>query len=388
MVRVVSLFTGCAGLDSGFIAGGHDVVAAFDHDPAAVATYNRNFASVAKCRDLTNDLDETIKAEIVLAGPPCQGFSPIGALHPNDKRNTLFAAACRHAVKVAPKLIVIENVPGIQSKANAPLLEQGKTILVESGYHVEIVAVHCEELGVAQRRRRIFLIARSDSRPFSLNLRPQPKLTVGDVFRNLKNPEVQSAKWLEQGSKAWMIARKIKQGQKLSDVRASDKSVHSWQVPEVFGDTDDQEQAVLRAILRLRRVSRSRATGDGDPVSIARICAEMQADVSNEVRSLLEKGYLKECIDGVDMARTFNGTFRRLALDSPSPTVDTHFLSPRLFLHPTEPRGMSYAEAAAIQGFPESFSWPSSAGVRTRQIGNAVPPPVSSALARSASELL
>lgn len=388
MARIVSLFSGCGGLDAGFLSCGHDVILAMDHDQAAVETYNRNFPRVANRRDLSVDIEETHKAEIVIAGPPCQGFSTIGLLHPDDHRNSLFAKSCEHAVKINPELIIIENVPGLTSVNNRATLDQGRSILSAAGYYIEIQTVCCEDYGVAQRRRRVFLVARSKNRPFLFAMKQQLRQTVGEVFERLTEARSESAKWLEPNTTAWKIARRILPGQKMSDVRSSAMTVHSWQIPEVFGEATTEEVAVLKAISRLRRVSRTRKIGDGDPVSPSRLKNELDFDPAIQVHSLLEKGYLKANDAGIELARTFNGTFRRLDSNSISPTVDTHFLSPRLFLHPTQDRGMSYVEAAALQGFPEEFSWPNASGTRIRQIGNAVPPPVSTALALSVSELV
>jgi DNA (cytosine-5)-methyltransferase 1 len=90
----------------------------------------------------------------------------------------------------------------------------------------------------------------------------------------------------------------------------------------------------------------------------------------------------------LDLTHTFNGKYRRLELGRPSLTVDTKFGDPRYFLHPTENRGFSVAEAAAIQGFPDWFVVPGAPRDQFRLLGNAVPPPMAAQIAHFVREAL
>jgi DNA (cytosine-5)-methyltransferase 1 len=126
----------------------------------------------------------------------------------------------------------------------------------------------------------------------------------------------------------------------------------------------------------LRRVHRTRNTGDADPVPISLLCSSVGNCVPRLLKTLVEKGYLKQIGQAVDLTHTFNGKFRRLELDKASHTVDTRFGDPRYFLHPTEQRGFTLREAARIQGFPDSFVFSGDSKAHFRLIGNAVPPPM------------
>jgi DNA (cytosine-5)-methyltransferase 1 len=111
------------------------------------------------------------------------------------------------------------------------------------------------------------------------------------------------------------------------------------------------------------------------------------------IERLLQKGYLK-IVDGkydLKGAMFCSGLFKRPSWDEPSPTVLTNFHSPRYFLHPSQNRPFSLRECARLQGFPDTFEF-SAAGVPLEDgyklVGNAVPPPLSRALARSVAALL
>lgn len=381
---VVSLFAGCGGFDAGFADEGFKILSAYDIDHAAVETYNCNLRAVAQQRELTADTTGIERADVVIAGPPCQGFSTVGKHGGTDNRNNLLKLACEIAVQLKPKVFVLENVPGVGQMKHAGILGQARSILQSAGYYLSEGILECQELGVAQRRRRFFLVARSRSRPFELALPSAAPISLRDVIGAL----AQEAPDLVPHSVAARIAMRIEPGQKLSNVRVSPASVHTWDVPEVFGRTNRRERALLEKLVRLRRTQRVRDFGDADPVSIARIRNALGESMEVEIESLLRKGYLRRVGRLVDLTNTFNGKFRRLSWDHPSPTVDTKFGQPQLFLHPSRNRGLTAREAARIQGFGSAFILPQTTSDAYRLIGNAVPPPVSSRIAKMVAGLV
>jgi DNA (cytosine-5)-methyltransferase 1 len=384
----VSLFSGCGGFDEGFTTGGFRVVEAHDLDPVAIGTYNANHTPVGHVTDLSNCSIDLPKADIVIAGPPCQGFSTIGNLRRDDERNSLLMSACRIVAKHRPKLLILENVMGLTTSRNVHLLEAAIAILSDHGYFVEMVSIKAEDLGVAQRRRRILVFARRGKKPFNVTIPTTRQKTVFDAIHKLKQPFSDRPKLLALNSRSRLIAEKIGPGQKLCNVRESAAAVHTWDVPEVFGAVSQAERKVLQTLLRLRRTERARAFGDADPVSIQRIKFAIGSRSEALLRALCTKGYVRRVGAKYDLVHTFNGNYRRLSWDAPSPTVDTHFGDPRLFLHPDEHRGLSVLEAAALQGFDAGFRWPESGKAAFRLIGNAVPPPISKAVAIVARSLM
>jgi DNA (cytosine-5)-methyltransferase 1 len=287
-----------------------------------------------------------------------------------------------------PKLIMIENVMGLLTSRNRSVLEAALSTLSDAGYFVDVVSVNGEQLGLAQRRRRVIIFGRLGKAPFSVKLPVSPRKTVREALKSAGKASGTGSQLLPLRSKARLIAEKIKPGQKLCNVRESAAAVHTWDIPEVFGVTSKAERELLLSMLRLRRTERERSFGDADPVSLKRINDSIGPNATKLLRSLSEKGYVKRIGQKFDLAHTFNGTYRRLAWNDISPTVDTHFGSARLFLHPEEHRGLSIPEAAALQGFDPDFEWPESKASAYRLIGNAVPPPISRAIAKVARGLL
>lgn len=384
----VSLFSGCGGFDIGFATDGFRIVEAHDLDPVAIDTYNTNHKPVGLVTDLSSHRVDIPAADVVIAGPPCQGFSTIGNLRRDDERNSLLLSACRIALRRRPQLVIIENVMGLMTSRNRHLLDAAIACLSDRGYFVETVSIAADNLGVAQRRRRVLVFARRGKRPFSVMIPTKKQRTVFDALHRLNEPASSRPKLLPLNSKARLIAERIGPGQKLCNVRESAAAVHTWDIPEVFGAVSNKERQVLRTLLRLRRTERERAFGDADPVSARRINSALGSRCEAVLRALCEKGYVRRVATKYDLAHTFNGTYRRLRWDAPSPTVDTHFGDHRLFLHPEEHRGMSVAEAAALQGFDARFKWPESRAAAFRLIGNAVPPPISTAVATVARGLI
>jgi DNA (cytosine-5)-methyltransferase 1 len=111
----VSLFAGCGGFDAGFAGSGFVIAEAHDIDPIAISTYNANHNPVGRITDLRREHDIKLSAaDVVIGGPPCQGFSTIGNLKRDDERNALLMAGCRIALRLRPKMIVLENVMGLE----------------------------------------------------------------------------------------------------------------------------------------------------------------------------------------------------------------------------------------------------------------------------------
>jgi DNA (cytosine-5)-methyltransferase 1 len=380
-MNFVSLFSGCGGLDLGFVSQGFSCQFAFDIEPLALATHARNIPGKTICCDLSNGWFPVAPTgvDVVLAGSPCQGFSTAGRRNINDPRNELLVTAAKMAVSVAPKVCVIENVPGALSGDHKRYWGELEELFGENGYATSVNRIEMEHAGVSQRRRRLVLIA-SKGTPISLSFESGRKNVLRDALHGISTRD-HEPKPLLPGTVSAKIARHIKPGQKLCNVRKGERSVHTWDIPEVFGHVTSEEIEVLEGILILRRRNRRRPTGDADPVLPAQIGAFLKKDARRLILRLVQKGYLRRIDGQIDLTHTFNGKYRRLEWDTPSPTVDTKFGQPRYFLHPDQDRGFTVREAARIQGFPDHFAFEGSEVQRFRMIGNAVPPPVGSEIA-------
>jgi DNA (cytosine-5)-methyltransferase 1 len=251
-----------------------------------------------------------------------------------------------------------------------------------NGYFTADLRCEATSLGVAQIRRRMVMIAWQHKLVSNLDPNAVPGGVLRDVLGGISDAPNHIARPLASNSPLALIASNIRPGQKLSNVRGGPRSVHTWSIPEVFGKTNAEERHILEALLKLRRQNRRRMFGDADPVSAAVLNRVFRRPMSKVLESLVCKGYVRRCGRFYDLVHTFNGKYRRLSWDLPSPTVDTRFGDPRYFLHPSENRGFSVREAARIQGFPDRFLFDGPERAAYRMIGNAVPPPVGSSLAK------
>jgi DNA (cytosine-5)-methyltransferase 1 len=382
----LSLFSGCGGLDQGFEQAGFRGILSVDIDPTALAVLKHNLKLNVQQLDLASvDPILTEPIDVLLAGSPCQGFSTAGLRKVDDPRNSLLFVAPRIAKALRPKVIVAENVLGVIAGSHAALWDALHQQLRALGYRTGDLRVDSSDLGVAQKRQRIFLIAWRTNATQELVLAPKAKTVLSDALTHLEGVANHEPILLKPDSQDFKIASRIGQGQKLTNSRGGDLSIHTWHIPDVFGRTNKLEREVLDTTLKLRRQIRRRDFGDADPVSAALLKKQFGVEV---IQSLINKGYLRKTGHYVDLTHTFNGKYRRQRLDSPSRTVDTRFGDHQLFLHPTENRAFTVREAARLQGFGDDFIFNGTVTQQFRMIGNAVPPPVAHSVAELVRRLL
>ena len=372
---------------------GFACLGAYDFDPMAVDTHTRNLGSSSYLLDLSEEPSSTFDhaPDLVLSGSPCQGFSTIGKRDHNDKRNRLLLRGAQIAVDLKARMFIGENVPAVRFGSHASYWEELQSYLKDNGYSCQVLDLSAHDFGVAQMRRRVFLIGVRGATPANLKPKTITPVVLRDVIGDLAktiDQSIQHTPVLPNSAIDLAIAKHIKPGQKLCNVRAGERSVHTWDIPSVFGKTTILERKVLQAILGIRRRERRRTFGDADPVDICSIERELNIDVAEPISSLLRKNYIKFVEGRVDFTHTFNGKYRRLQWDQPSATVDTRFGSVRSFLHPSSDRALTLREAARIQGFPDEFAFHGSVDAKFRMIGNAVPPPMAKALAVEALSYL
>ncbi len=386
-----SLFSGGGGFDIGFHQRGFTHRAAFERDKDAVANFAENVHSHVwqtdlrqgiPCEHALHDIDA------IIAGPPCQGFSTVGRRNLDDPRNELLTLTGELALRVRPKVLVVENVAGAIAGAHAKYWNRLGEMMRGSGYHTHSIAVQATQLGMAQLRKRVLLFAWRTGRDITFRHPPIQAGNLRETLQNVRGCKNHDPHCLQAGSKDWRIARRIRPGQKLSNVRGGPNAVPTWAIPEVFGPVTEEEQTVLELLRRLRRQDRVRELGDADPVSMARLEKALGDPFRQIMDSLLGKGYVRHEGDAYDLVGTFNGKYRRLSWSEPSCTVDTRFGAPRYFLHPDKQRGFTVREAARIQGFDDSYVFSGEEAAQYRLIGNAVPPPLGRLAADFSAALL
>lgn len=169
-LNVIDLFCGAGGLSTGFKEADFNILLGIDHDKKAIQTFIANHLGTQTISDdMTKIKIEEIKEKInnqeidvIIGGPPCQGFSMAGKRQPNDPRNSLFKEYLRIVRELKPKAFVMENVRGLLSMKNEKGKKVIEIILDEFGkmpeYSVICHGVNTADYGVPQRRQRIFII--------------------------------------------------------------------------------------------------------------------------------------------------------------------------------------------------------------------------------------
>jgi DNA (cytosine-5)-methyltransferase 1 len=390
-MKFASIFSGCGGFDLGFIGRGFRSLGAYDSDRDAVDHFSANINGPIKLVDLTHGVpgyQTLLNIDVLIAGPPCQGFSTAGKRRIDDERNLLLDLTGSLALKISPKVLIIENVPGSLAGEHARYFRGIEEAMRIAGYRTHMLRCQTADFGMAQLRRRILFFAWKTG--FDVRF-VMPRLPAGNLRTALGGVSRQRnhhPNSLVPNTREWVIAKHILPGQKLCNVRGGGNAVPTWDIPEVFGHITEPERTVLEMLRRLRRSDRRRTYGDADPVSLDRLEAALGARFQTLVDRLLKKGYLRRVGDDIDLVGTFNGTFRRLRWDKPSCTVDTRFGLARYFLHPTKQRGFTVREAARIQGFADSYIFQGNEKAQYRLIGNAVPPPLATFAANITKSLL
>jgi len=377
--RFVSLFCGGGGFDLGLISKGFTPLAGYDLNEHAVKSYRDNVCPLVNRLDLSQDvIDLSKRPEVVIAGPPCQGFSTAGLRDVEDKRNHLLPRAGELAISLQPRVAVIENVSAAASGEHSRYWDELQELFRAEGYRTNTLRCNAADLGMAQSRRRLLMFAWKTKRDGCFDIKGAGAARLDDILKGVEELPDHLPEPLEKDSRLQLIASRIGPGQKLCNVRGGPRAVHTWHIPEVFGKTTAEECSLLEFIMRIRRQERRRDFGDADPVDIKSIKKEFGVSTEKLIKSLLIKEYLRRVDGYIDLTHTFNGKFRRFRWEDIACTVDTRFGEPQLFLHPNEDRPFTIREAARIQGFPDEYKFSGGKRDAFTLIGNAVPPPMGS----------
>ena len=172
---VIDLFSGAGGLSKGFLDAGYDVVLGIDFDDSALKTFENNHGSAKALKlDLFNlDNVECIVKEfnkkhksldVLVGGPPCQGFSLAGKREEDDKRNTLYKAMVKLAERMKPRAVVLENVPGMLTLYDGAGKKRIFDDFEKLGYKMSVKVLYAPEYGVPQIRKRAFFVGLLNSK--------------------------------------------------------------------------------------------------------------------------------------------------------------------------------------------------------------------------------
>jgi DNA (cytosine-5)-methyltransferase 1 len=345
---VLDLFSGCGGLTEGFTSVRDRParlipIGAVELDRYAAATYASNFGPHVHQGDISDWIGSDLPgADIVVGGPPCQGFSALGKRDPDDNRNKLWTRYAEVVATVRPLYFVLENVtPFLRSEQFRKLQEATNSDGDLRDYTLEgsPLAVNASEYGAAQKRRRAVVVGR---------LRDLPPIDMAKVA------EARTVRDAIGATKARVKAKELPE--RTSTVKTANGSIET---PGVFL-TSDLHLTRNFTELSLRRFAAIKVGGNRHdlPDDLRAPCWLKHHDGSHDVMG-------------------------RLHWERPSVTIRTEFWKPEKgrYLHPVADRPITHMEAALLQGFPPDFRWCGTKVAIGRQIGNAVPVELGRAIA-------
>lgn len=331
---MLDLFAGAGGMTAGFKAAGFDPVFAVEIEPAAARTYAANFGGHVFAGRI-EEVADFPSTDVIIGGPPCQGFSPLGRDRDHHSRqglNELWKEYLRAVKQTRPKIFVIENVPEfLKSGQFQTFLEQFGTDDVLREYIVEYRVINAADYGVPQRRKRGIVIGSRVGAPIwpakthgPDAVPPRPFATVRDAIADLP-------------------------------IEPTDENLHWGRNPK--------------------------------PTSIERYMAVPEGgnrfDLARNRPDLLPDCWRNKKSGTTDV-------FGRMWWDRPSFTIRTEFFKPEkgCYLHPQAHRPITHREAARLQTFADDFVFVGSKTEVARQIGNAVPPMLATAVAKTVLDTL
>jgi DNA (cytosine-5)-methyltransferase 1 len=332
---LIDLFSGAGGLSAGLEMAGFKTILGVDIDKNALRTFKENHPHAevyhGPIEELSFEyLDSVLagqKVSLLAGGPPCQGFSTVGKGDPNDNKNQLFQHYCRVLDYLKPDYFLFENVTGILSKKNKPVLDKIINKFQSLGYSLKVSVLEAQKFGVPQKRKRAILMGTKLGHRLEFP-RPSHDTEFGGVYIKPKTV-----------------------GDALRSIELCDTVLNN---EKVF----IKNELVNKRLKYIPEGKGIRYKKDED--------------------ELLPEG-LKL---GVDWGTIREGRLRelqyyRLDRNKPSPTINTQN---HRYYHPVETRVFTARELATFQSFPLEFSFKGSRSSQIRQIGNAVPPLLAKAL--------
>lgn len=347
---ILDLFAGCGGLAYGFKENRNfQINLANDIWKPARDTYVYNNPDIPF---ITKDIKNLNKQDImdyfpngvsiIIGGPPCQGFSMCGARDVNDKRNDLFYEYARIVYDTRPYMFLMENVKGLLSMKN----RRGNLVInaIEEefdkiGYNIEYKVLNSKYYKVPQSRERVIIIGIRKDLPNNYQY-PYPKLTDEEVYT------VRDALWglPNKNSIDGELSLCLENENKYYNLIKGSGKIFNHEVPK------------------------------------------HNKEVEHRMSFVPQGGNWKDIPVKYRVGGIHSNAYRRLEWDSPSITIKHAYKS--MIIHPCFDRCLSIREVARLQSFPDDYVFKNSKTSQYQQLANAVPPNLSTALAKSISEYL
>lgn len=332
--NVLDLFCGCGGLSKGFEMAGYNIVLGVDFNEPALKTYaynhkgSRTLNGDLSAPNTFNEIDQIIgnqTIDVIIGGPPCQGFSLTGPRNFDDERNKLYLAMIETVKRYSPKAFMIENVPGMATLYKGEVKDEIIRRFTQMGYKVTCKILCAADYGVPQIRKRLVFIGLKDT----------------DMSFEFPNPTNTPENY-------------ITCEQAISDLPSLTDSIGS-DVSEYSSEPTTEYQKIMRGNCSVLHNHKA---------------VDHKQFVKDTIALVPDGGNWKDLPQGVGESRKFNMAWTRYRSDRPSRTIDTGH---RNNFHYKWNRCPTVRESARLQSFPDDFIFLGTKGQQDRQVGNAVP---------------
>lgn len=350
--NIIDLFAGVGGLSYGFSKiEDFNIIAAneIEKDISIAYTLNHPNVKMLNC-DIAELTEERIfeaigdaKIDLIVGGPPCQSYSTLGKRQMDDRAN-LFMQYKRILSIIRPKAFVFENVVGILSMDKGKLFKNIQAQFAELGYELKYQVLDAVDFGVPQHRERVILVGYLGKNPFEF-----PLPTHGE------------------GLRPYVTMREA-----IGDLPVLQSGESKF----------EYQNEITNEFLQFVRVSGCNLTEHTAPKNGEHLIRIMQA---------LKDGQCKDDLpEDIRPKSGYGNTYAKLWWDRPSTTITRNFACPSSSrcIHPRDSRAMSIREGARLQSFPDDYQFYGSDGMKRLEIGNAVPPLLSMAIANKVKEML
>ena len=356
--NLLDLFCGCGGFSKGFEEAGFNVRFGIDLWKDATITYQKNFPQAAVLnKDITevsgNDILKLTglnakNVDVIIGGPPCQGFSVSGKRLIDDERNRLDKNFVRIVSEIRPKVFVMENVPGLVRLFGGVFGPQVMEDFTNIGYRVKLKILSADNYGVPQKRKRVFFVG------------------INDAFFS-KDVEYEFPK-SEFGEGTQQPAITCKDAISDLDFIPDDR---------VLGESIPYQRPPMSDYQREMRIGSNK---------IFNHSVTLHKPKTKEIISMVpDGGNYKDLPKALWGTRKVHIAWTRMCSTKPCFTIDTGHNHQ---FHYRANRVPTVRESARIQSFPDTFEF---IGIKTsqlKQVGNAVPPLMAKAIAKSIIKLL
>ena len=275
--------------------------------------------------------------DIVLGGPPCQSYSTLGKRQMDDRAN-LFYEYLRILSILKPKLFIFENVKGLISMNKGNLFKEIIQLFFELGYIVDYKILNAAEYGVPQIRERLIIVGKKDNKTFSF---PKP---THKLFVSLRDA--------------------------IGDLPSIDSGENGNNKEYKYEPDNDFLKFVRKSNIISEHIS---------PNNNFKL---------KEIMKTLKEGQSKDDLpENIRPKSGYSNTYAKMWWHAPAPTITRNFATPSSSrcIHPIDSRALTIREGARLQSFPDDYIFFGNDGDKKLQIGNAVPPLLSIALAKSIS---